>query len=65
MSDAAERLEALLARIYVDPTARARFLADPEGEARAAGVEGLGPINRVGLDLTAESLAHKRAGRRR
>ena len=50
MSDRAQRLEALLARIYVDPEARARFLADPEGEARRAGVEGLGPIDRVALE---------------
>jgi hypothetical protein len=68
MSAEDERLEALLARLYVDPAARARFLADPEAEARRAGVAPLGPVDLVGLELAAASVAGKRgrgAGRRR
>ena len=34
----ASRLEALLAQIYVDGEARARFLADPTGVALKAGL---------------------------
>ena len=61
----APALEAFLARIYVDAAARARFLADPAGEAGRAGLsarecEALRSIDRVGLDLAAESYARKR-----
>jgi hypothetical protein len=64
MSDS--RFEAFLAKIYVDESARAKFLADPRGEAARAGltaqeVEAAARIDRVGLDLLAKSLARKRA----
>jgi hypothetical protein len=62
------RLEAFLARIYLDAEARARFLADPRGEAMRAGlaereVSALEKIDRVGLELAAQSLKHKRRRR--
>jgi hypothetical protein len=59
-------IEAFLARLYVDAAFRARFLADPVGEARSAGLdaetaERLARIDRVGLEMAAESFARKRA----
>jgi hypothetical protein len=59
------RLEVFLARIYVDQTAREKFLADPRGESLRAGlsaaeVEQLVNIDRDGLELFAHSLEHKR-----
>lgn len=59
------RLEAFLAKIYVDEQARARFLADPRGEAIRAGliemeIVAVEKIDRVGLELTVRSLKHKR-----
>lgn len=64
----ASRFEAFLAKIYVDENARAKFLADPCGEATKAGltaheVEAVARIDRVGLDLLAKSLQRKRAPR--
>lgn len=58
-------LEAFLAAIYVDSEARARFIADPFGEARRAGVseadaQALVDVDRVGLELVVASLARKR-----
>lgn len=58
-------LEAFLARIYVDPKARERFLNDPVVEASKAGlspdeVEAVKQIDRVGLELFAASLERKR-----
>jgi hypothetical protein len=58
--------EAFLARIYVDPEARAKFLADPRGEAQRAGLSEaecivLENIDRPGLELAATSFARKRA----
>lgn len=60
--------EALLARIYVDADTRSRFLADPRRVAAEAGLGGaearaLEAIDRVGLELAAESFARKRARR--
>ena len=60
-------LEAFLARLYVDAELRSRFLADPVGEALAAGLdretaERLAQIDRVGLELAADSFAKKRFG---
>ena len=57
--------EAFLARLYVDAKLRARFLADPAGEARRAGFDDatakrLAAIDRTGLELAAESFAAKR-----
>jgi hypothetical protein len=61
-------LEHFLAKIYVDPAARARFLADPRAEAARAGLpeqqcRALEKIDRVGLEMAARSFAHKRARR--
>ena len=60
------RLEAFLARIYVEQTAREKFLADPRGEATRAGltaqeIEDVVKIDREGLEFFAHSLEHKRA----
>ncbi len=62
----AERLEGFLARIYVDEETRARFLADPRGEAAKAGLNereivAIENIDLVGLELAARSFARKRA----
>jgi hypothetical protein len=59
------QLEAFLARIYVDEKARAKFLADPRGEATKAGltaqqVEDVVNIDREGLELFAHSLERKK-----
>jgi hypothetical protein len=64
----APRLEAFLAKIYVDEAARSRFLADPRGEAAKAGltaqeIEAVARIDRVGLELLAQSLERKRSKR--
>ncbi len=61
----AARLEAFLAKIYVDEDSRGRFLTDPRGEAAKAGlneqeIEALEKIDRAGLILTAQSLQKKR-----
>lgn len=66
MSDS--RFEAFLARIYVDDNARAKFLADPRGEATKAGltpeqIEKLMNIDRDGLEMFAASLKRKKQGR--
>jgi hypothetical protein len=65
----ATAFEAFLARLYVDAELRARFLADPHGEAARAGLDAdegraLAAIDRVGLELAAASFARKRADRR-
>ncbi len=57
--------EAFLALVYTDAPARARFVADPHGEARRARltddeVDALVGIDRRGLELAARSLAAKR-----
>ena len=62
------RLEAFLAKIYVDAEARARFLADPRKVATDAGltpqeVDSMEKIDRTGLEMTAKSLAKKRQNR--
>ena len=59
------RLETFLARVYVDREARAKFLADPRGEAMKAGltrqqVEDVIKIDRDGLELFAQSLERKK-----
>jgi hypothetical protein len=59
-------LEDFLARIYVDQTAREKFLADPRGEATRAGlaaqeIDSVVNLDREGLELFAHSLEHKRA----
>jgi hypothetical protein len=62
--------ERFLAKLYVDPAARERFLADPRAEAARAGLpeeqcRALEAIDRVGLKMAARSFAHKRAGKHR
>ena len=62
----ARGLEDFLARIYVDAAARRRFLADPGGEARRAGLDpsecdAVQNIDRVGLAMAARSFERKRA----
>lgn len=59
------RLEAFLARLYVEADTRARFLQDPRKEAVAAGlspteVEAMEQMDRVGLEMAATSLARKK-----
>lgn len=63
------RLETFLARVYVDREARAKFLADPRGEAMKAGltrqqVEDVIKIDRDGLELFAQSLERKKQSHR-
>ena len=63
-------LEAYLARLYTDATARENFLADPETEARNAGVSdadvvALAGFDKAGLRMAATSYANKRAQHRR
>ena len=61
----ASAFEAFLARIYVDPEARARFKADPYAEARRAGLSpeeaaAILKIDWVSLELATRSYAKKR-----
>ena len=67
MSDS--HFEAFLATIYVDEDARAKFLADPRGEASKAGltpqqIEDVVKIDREGLEMFAASLKRKKQGSR-
>ncbi len=62
---ASPQLEGFLARLYVDAPSRDRFLADPDAEARAAGLDedevaALRAIDRAGLALAAASFERKR-----
>lgn len=62
-------LEQFLATIYVDPAARARFLASPEAEASRAGLSEqqclkLREIDFTGLEIASRSFARKRASKR-
>jgi hypothetical protein len=64
----AQAVETLLARLYSEPQYRRTFLQAPRQTARAAGLDeaeaqALARIDRVGLELAAESYARKRAGR--
>jgi len=59
------RLEAFLARLYVDSDARCAFLGDRVGTANAAGLSDAERESVVGLDagaleLAARSFSHKR-----
>ena len=63
----AEALEAALVHLYLDASARRLLEQDPEALARelaldAEQTDALAAIDRAGLALMAESLAHKRAG---
>jgi hypothetical protein len=58
-------LEAFLARLFVDPAARARFAADPVAEGKRARLSAeecaaLLRLDRVGLELASRSFAVKR-----
>jgi uncharacterized protein (UPF0276 family) len=58
--------ETFLARLYTDAQLRRRFLADPRGEAERHHLTdeertALERIDRVGLEMSAQSFAHKRA----
>ena len=62
----AARLEALLARLYVDAALRARFVRDPHAEARRFGLSdedarAVAAIDRADLERAADSFAHKRS----
>jgi len=62
-------LERFLTTIYVDPEARARFVASPEAEASRAGLSEkqclkLKEIDFIGLKLASGSFARKRASKR-
>jgi len=62
-------LEEFLASLYVDPIARARFLASPEAEASRAELSEeeclkLKDIDRTGLEMASRSFAHKRTSTR-
>ncbi len=62
-------LESYLAVLYTDAAARDSFLGGPAIVARNAGlsdadVEALVNIDRVGLQMAADSYAHKRANHR-
>jgi hypothetical protein len=64
----AAAFEAVLARLYTDARARADFLAQPEAFGSAAGLDAeqvaaLSRLDRIGLELMADSLEHKRRGR--
>jgi hypothetical protein len=61
----AQKLEAFLAKLYVDDHARLRFLSAPRREALNAGLTAdectaLERIDLVGLELAADSFARKR-----
>jgi hypothetical protein len=58
------KLEAFLAKLYVDAEFRIRFLADPRGEAAVHGfdkreMEALASIDQIGLKMAAASLRRK------
>lgn len=62
--------ESFVARLYVDASARRQFLADPAREAAAAGltdeeIAAAIRIDRIGLELSAASFAHKRERQKR
>jgi hypothetical protein len=62
------RFEAFLARLYVDADLCHRFLADPDGESRRAGLDAgevaaMLRIDREGLVLASRSFAAKRSAR--
>jgi uncharacterized protein (UPF0276 family) len=61
----AAALQTYLARLYVDASARERFLADPRADAEHHGlapgaVDALASIDRAGLELAVDSFARKR-----
>jgi uncharacterized protein (UPF0276 family) len=68
-SDEAQALERFLVRLYTDEPTRRGFLRSPELFAARAGLESdvskaLVGLDRVGLELAAQSFAHKRERKR-
>ena len=64
------RFEAFVARLYVDQALRRRFLDNAKAEATRAGltpseIEAVERMDRVGLELAADSFEHKRRLRTR
>ena len=62
------QFETFLARLYTDAAARAKFMADPRGEALLAGLDdaqaaALAGMDFAGLGLAARSFEKKRAGK--
>jgi hypothetical protein len=67
-SSEGDPLETFMARLYVDASARQRFLADRDGEARRAGLGedarvSLLAVRSVDLELAARSYERKRDGK--
>lgn len=65
----AQNVEALLARLLAEPGLRARFLRDPRGEARRAGLSeaeaaSFAAMDATELELAGASVDAKRRGRR-
>ena len=70
MNCSSTQLEAFLARLYVDPEARANFKANPRAEAQKAGLSedhcaALENLDWIGLEMAARSFAKKRRMKRR
>jgi hypothetical protein len=66
----AQKLESLLARLYVDARTRAGFKADPRVQVTKAGLSEderglLEEIDWIGLELTVSSIARKRQQKQR
>ena len=66
----AARLEAFLARLYVDSRARAEFLSDRPRAARCAGLTeaeraAVVALDETALELAARSFTHKRVAAQR
>ena len=66
----AQKLESLLARLYVDARTRSGFKADPRAQVTKAGLSEderglLEEIDWVGLELTVSSMARKRQQKQR
>ena len=64
------QFEAFLARLYVDPNARANFKANPRAESQKAGLSdlectSLENLDWIGLEMAARSFAKKRQLKRR
>jgi hypothetical protein len=70
VSSSSAQLEAFLARLYVDATARANFISNPRPEAEKAGLTdeqcaALENLDWIGLEMAARSFAKKRHLKRR
>jgi hypothetical protein len=70
VSSSTAQLEAFLARLYIDPAARASFKSNPRTEAEKAGLTdeqraALENLDWIGLEMTARSFAKKRQLKRK